>query len=281
MIKVQHKYKTAFVIAHFHENGRVALNTHALVEEMAKYSNSIIFVSTNLDEAEAFRLKKHAVVIQRENIGYDFWSYKLGLDQLGNLSQFDRVVVCNTSFISLDPSFLVQSFTAHVDHVGLRGLTRCGEMGEHIQSYWLSFEGNQLLISPEFATWWDTMLPLNDRNENINKYEVGISGYFARHGYPLRTLFQETANQLLIMLSRAISRGSVYFNLENTLQIVPLDLKDALDLNPTIFGWDFILDQLKILKVEQVKFNYGHQYLEHWFNNLDANTKSLILDAIS
>lgn len=272
--------KTAFVIAHFHENGRVALNTHALVEEMAKSSHKIVFVSTNLNQDEASRLKKYAVVIQRENTGYDFWSYKLGIDQLGDLSQFDRIVICNTSFISLDPSFLVQSFTKPVEQVGLRGLTRCGEMGEHIQSYWLSFEGNQLLISPEFATWWDTMLPLNDRNENINKYEVGISGYFARHGYPLRTLFQETANQLLIMLSRAISRGSVYFNLENTLQIVPLDLKYALDLNPTIFGWDFILDQLKILKVEQVKFNYGHQFMDVKIASLDKNNIALINDAI-
>ncbi len=271
--------KTAFIIAHFHENGKVALNTHALVEEMAKSSKSVVFVSTNLDEAEANRLKKHAIVIQRENTGYDFWSYKLGIEQLSELSQFERIVVCNTSFISLDPSYLVQSFTGPVDQVGLRGLTRCGEMGEHIQSYWLSFEGNQLLMSPEFATWWDTMLPLNDRNENINKYEVGISGYFTNHGYTLSTLFQETANQLLIMLSRAISRGSVFFNLENKLQVVPLDLKYALDLNPTIFGWDFILDQIKIIKIEQIKFNYGHQYLDMKLSSLSQNSIALINDA--
>jgi lipopolysaccharide biosynthesis protein len=173
----------------------------------------------------------------------------------------------------------VQSFTRPIDQVGLRGLTRCGEMGEHIQSYWLSFEGNQLLLSPEFAIWWNTMQPLNDRNENINKYEVGISGYFTNHGYTLSTLFQETANQLLIMLSRAISRGSVFFNLENKLQVVPLDLKYALDLNPTIFGWDFILDQIKIIKIEQIKFNYGHQYLEVKLSSLSQNSIALINDA--
>lgn len=273
--------KTAFVIAHFHENGKVALNTHALVEEMAKSSKNIVFVSTKLDEFEANRLNKHAQVIQRENTGYDFWSYKLGIDQLGDISQFDRIVICNTSFVSLDPSFLVQSFTGPVDQVGLRGLTRCGEMEEHIQSYWLSFEGNRLLISPEFRSWWATMLPLNDRNENINKYEVGISGYFARHGYPLRTLFQETANQLLIMLSRAISRGSVFFNLENKLQVVPLDLKYALDLNPTIFGWDFILDELKILKIEQIKFNFGHQYMDVKITSLGDSNIILIKDAVA
>ncbi len=272
--------KTAFVIAHFHENGKVALNTHALVEEMAKSSKSVVFVSTNLDEVEANRLKKHTVVIQRENTGYDFWSYKIGIDRLGDLSQFDRVVICNTSFISLDPAFLVQSFSGPIDEVGLRGLTRCGEMGDHIQSYWLSFEGNRLLMSPEFTSWWATMLPLNDRNENINKYEVGITGHFARHGYPLTTLFKGTANQLLIMLSRAISRGSVFFNLENKLQVVPLDLKYALDLNPTIFGWDFILDQIKIIKIEQVKFNYGHQFLDMKISSLNQDSIALINDAI-
>jgi rhamnosyltransferase len=278
---VSENTKTAFVIAHFHENGKVALNIHALVEEMAKHSKNIVFVSTNLNETEANRLKMHAQVIQRENTGYDFWSYKLGIEQLGELSQFDRIVICNTSFISLDPSFLVQSFTGPIDQAGLRGLTRCGEMGEHIQSYWLGFEGNQLLVSPEFATWWHTMLPLNDRNENINKYEVGISGYFSHHGYPLRTLFQETANQLLIMLSRAISRGSVFFNLENKIQVVPLDLKYALDLNPTIFGWDFILDELKILKIEQIKFNFGHQYMDVKIISLGDSNIMLIKDAVT
>ena len=82
------------------------------------------------------------------------------------------------------------------------------------------------------------------------------------------------------MLSRAISRGSVFFNLENKLQVVPLDLKYALDLNPTIFGWDFILDQIKIIKIEQVKFNYGHQFLELKISLLSQENITLVKDAI-
>ncbi len=278
--------KTAFVIAHFHQNGRVALNTFALVEEMAKLSDSIVFISTNLNASEATRLKKNAEVIQRENIGYDFWSYKLGIEHLGDLSQFERVVICNTSFIVLDPSFLVKSFTGPVEDIGLLGLSRNGDMGDHIQSYWISFEGTQLLNSPEFIGWWSSLMPLNDRTENINKYEVGLSSYFSKHGYPLRTLFQATPNQLLIMLARAISVGLVIVRLENNLdlqkqlQIVPLDLKYALGLNPTVFGWDFLLDYLKILKIEQIKFNYGHQFMDSKISALSHEHAALIKDAI-
>jgi rhamnosyltransferase len=278
--------KTAFVIAHYHINGRVALNTYALIQEMAKVSDSIFFISTNLSALEVTRLQKYANVIQRENIGYDFWSYKLGIEQLGDLSQFERVVVCNTSFITLDPSFLVKSFTGNVDQIGLRGLSRNGDMGDHIQSYWISFEGAQLLNSSEFIGWWSSLMPLNDRTENIIKYEIGLSFYFLQHGYSLRTLFQATPNQLLIMLARAISGGSVIVRLENCLdfkkqlQIVPLDLTYALGLNPTVYGWDFLLDHLKILKIEQIKFNYGHQFIDAKISALSQDNIALIKDAI-
>jgi lipopolysaccharide biosynthesis protein len=277
--------KTAFVIAHFHQNGRVALNTHALVEEMAKLTDSVVFISTNINAVEATQLKKNAIVIQRENIGYDFWSYKLGIEHLGDLSQFERIVVCNTSFIALDPSFLVKSFTGPVEEIGLLGLSRNGDMGDHIQSYWISFEGTQLLNSPEFFGWWSSLMPLNDRADNINKYEVGLSSYFSKHGYSLRTLFQATPNHLLIMLARAISGGSVIVRLENNLdlknklQIVPLDLAYALGLNPTVYGWDFLLDHLKILKIEQIKFNYGNQFMDAKISALSQNNITLIKDA--
>lgn len=281
-----HTKKTAFVIAHYHINGRVALNTHALIQEMAKVSDSIFFISTNLSALEVSRLQKYANVMQRENIGYDFWSYKLGIEQLGDLSQFERVVICNTSFISLDPSFLVKSFTGYVEHIGLRGLSRNGDMGDHIQSYWISFEGTQLLKSHEFAGWWSTLTPLNDRTENINKYEVGLSNYFSSHGYKLHTLFQATENQLLVMLARAIGGGSILLNVENKLDLknnlhmVSLDLTYALSLNPTVFGWDFLLDKLKILKIEQIKFNYGHQFMDNKIFALSQADVALIQDAI-
>ena len=277
--------KTAFVIAHFHEKGRVAKNTFNLLEEMAKKSDCIVFISTNLDEEEARRVRKHAFLIQRENSGYDFWSYKIGIDQLGDMSQFDRIVVCNTSFISIDPLFLVSSFTGIVEQVGLRGLTRCGEMSEHIQSYWISFEGKSLLNSPEFMQWWDGMLSLNDRKENIIHHEVGISTYFLNKGYPISTLFKETTGQLLIMLSRAISTGSIIVNIEDysqtsESQIVPLDLKYAYGLNPTIYAWDFIIDQIKILKIEQFKYNYGRQFMDWKWPTLSDSVNELITDAI-
>jgi len=281
-----HTKKTAFVIAHYHIDGRVALNTHALIQEMAKVSDSIFFISTNLSALEVTRLQKYANVIQRENIGYDFWSYKIGIEQLGDLSQFERVVICNTSFISLDPYLLVKSFTGHVKQIGLRGLSRNRDMGDHIQSYWISFEGTQLLKSNEFAGWWSTLTPLNDRTENINKYEVGLSNYFSSYGYNLDTLFQASENQLLVMLARAIGGGSILLNVENKLDVknnlnmVSLDLTYALSLNPTVFGWDFLLDKLKILKIEQIKFNYGHQFMDNKIFALSQADVALIQDAI-
>ena len=278
--------KTAFVIAHFHSNGRVALNTHALIREMAKQSDNVIFVSTNLNDNEAIQLQKFAKVIIRENFGYDFWSYKLGIVKLGDLNQFDRIVICNTSFIVLDPTFLVTSFTGPVNEIGLLGLSRNGEMGDHIQSYWISFEGVQLLKSPEFSEWWSSLLPLDDRTDNINKYEVGLSTYFSSSGYKLKSLFQATENQLLIMLARAIGSGFIVLDfkgkidLEKNLTMASFDITTALTLNPTAFGWDFLLDSVKIIKIEQIKFNPGKQFMDSKISTLSHEKISLINDAV-
>jgi hypothetical protein len=62
--------------------------------------------------------------------------------------------------------------------------------------------------------------------------------------------------------------------------MVSLDLTYALSLNPTVFGWDFLLDKLKILKIEQIKFNYGHQFMDNKIFALSQADVALIQDAI-
>jgi hypothetical protein len=53
-----------------------------------------------------------------------------------------------------------------------------------------------------------------------------------------------------------------------------------LGLNPTVYGWDFLLDHLKILKIEQIKFNYGHQFIDAKISALSQDNIALIKDAI-
>jgi lipopolysaccharide biosynthesis protein len=274
------RHKTAFVIAHFHVNGRVPLNTHALVAEMAKYTDSIVFVSTNLQENESNLLKKYAIVIQRENIGYDFWSYKLGIDKLGDLSRFDRIVICNTSFICLNPKFLVQNFTSEILEVGVRSISKSYENSEHLQSYWLSFEGNLLLTSPEFRSWWSQLVPLDQRQKNIDLYEIGLSTYFLKLGYSLNALFKIESEHLLMIFCRAVVCGIFNISCINSNELFTIDSSIARNLNPTIYAWDYLLDATGVVKLEQLKFNYAKLDTVSKLSTLDEPSILLIQDAL-
>lgn len=84
--------KLAFVIAHYNPDGKVPRDLFNLVTYIAKLSGNIVFVSTNITESEIKKLSPYAHVIARENFGYDFWSYKLGMQRLGDLRQLERIV---------------------------------------------------------------------------------------------------------------------------------------------------------------------------------------------
>jgi hypothetical protein len=89
------------------------------------------------------------------------------------------------------------------------------------------------------------------------------------------------------MLARAIGGGHILINfngkldIQKNLSMATLDLTIALSLNPTVFGWDFLLNDLKILKIEQIKFNYGRQFMEHKISSLGGCKIDLIRDALS
>jgi hypothetical protein len=101
--------RRAFVVAHYDPAGRVAWNLRDLVAHLATLGR-VIFVSTNLDENAARSLPAGVQVITRPNEGYDFYSYKRGIEALGDPRAFDEVVILNSSFVCLDPARLTGRF---------------------------------------------------------------------------------------------------------------------------------------------------------------------------
>ena len=272
--------KTAFIVAHFHPKGKVADNTQALLDEMKKISKDIIFVSTNMDQNEEILVRNKAKLIKRANIGYDFWSYKIGIEALGDLREYDRIIICNTSFVCLDPNLLLQKFTQELSEYSLIGVTKSNEKKEHLQSYFISFEGKEFINSKDFEYWWLSMEPLNERIENIDSYEVGMTQYFLQKNYKIKSICEMRPEQLIIMFARALNRGVIKIESNLNTEIVTLDLSHAKNLNPTIYAWDILMRSIGIIKIEQILHNYGHMYMDYEIGLLEKQKIYLIADAI-
>ena len=133
--------KQAYVVAHFDKKGLVRPDLLALLELLSLQTASIVFVSTGLDDFHAELIGKWATVIRRQNFGYDFWSYKIGIDELGGAQDFDCLTLFNSSFFIADPEKLLRLAQQAFDRPCLRGVTLHNYPHAHVQSYWLSFGG--------------------------------------------------------------------------------------------------------------------------------------------
>jgi rhamnosyltransferase len=217
--------RRAFVVAHYDPAGRVARHLRDLVAHLATLGR-VVFVSTELADAAARELAGGVEVMTRPNEGYDFYSYKRGIESLGSLAAFDTLTVLNSSFVCLDPARLTSRFFSRSrPDIDVLGLTANFEYAAHLQSYWISFEGRGVLDSPAFAHWWSGMEPISDREHVIARYEVGLSHALRAAGFTLASAFSPPTQ------ARVAHR------------------------NPTHVFWEALMEEFAILKLELLRTN--------------------------
>jgi rhamnosyltransferase len=246
--------RRAFVVAHYDPAGRVARHLHGLVAHLLSLGR-VVFVSTNLSDAEAATLRASGIeVMTRPNEGYDFFSYRRGIEALGDLAAVDSLVILNSSFVCLDPATLTSRFFASSSpDIDVLGITSNYEYGAHVQSYWMSFDTRRVLDSPAFASFWRGMTPLSERDLVIARYEVGLSQAMNRAGFRLATAFKPPPG----------ARPPYY--------------------NPTHLFWDAVLAQFGILKIEFLRTNPFRMDLSRLHAVLEARPdwRTLVDDALA
>ncbi len=247
--------RRAFVIAHYDPVGRIALHLRALARHLASLGR-VVFVSTHLAPEEARSLPEAVQVIQRPNEGYDFFSYKRGIEALGDLQAIDRLVILNSSFVCLDPKRLTERFfsRARAD-IDMLSLTANYEYAAHLQSYWISFENRRILDSPAFARWWSEMVPVSDRDLVIPRYEVGMSHAMHEAGFKLGSAFSPPAGERAAKPHR----------------------------NPTHVFWDSLMEEFAIVKLELLRTNPFRMDLGKLEHALEARPewRALVDDALA
>ena len=123
------------VMAHFDVEGGVRPPVRGQVLALAASVDRLVVCSTARLQPEARAwLQENAELIERANYGYDFFSYKWGLDLVPEYPDFDHVVVSNDTFIgpSVPLRHLLESPQAQKYDV--MGMTLSLSHGAHAQS---------------------------------------------------------------------------------------------------------------------------------------------------
>jgi lipopolysaccharide biosynthesis protein len=273
---------TAVVLAHFHPHGRLERHLTEFVEFLASRTGRIVFVSTGLRQQGARYLEGRVRLIVRENVGYDFWSYRVGIDALGDLRSFRRLWILNSSFLILDPERLCSRLLDE-DHTGdLIGITMSNEHLPHVQSYSVVFQGARVIQSHAFSSWWSQMVPISDRIQVILRYELGMSRHFGSAGFGLGSAFAVSRREALQALLRSIDARK--------LRIPPggqgtfyLDVSQGFALNATHYCCERLLAELGIVKLDLVRSNPHKLDLRDLLVELkgDPHHRELYEDALS
>ena len=266
----------ALVYAHHDRDG--VFDPH-VIEALRRYRPLMDHVTVVSTAVQQLPVEMRSVVdrfLARDNIGYDFSSWRAGIEALGQPDRFDEIVCANDSVYG--PLFDLESaFTdarvAAADLWGMclsqQGTTRRGRVAcPHVQSWWFAMR-KPLLASSSFATFWNGVVPLATKDDIVDRYEIGLSEHFTRAGFQIAGLYDArlagsvTWRELLPHLSMwQPARSRRHFRKARRLPH-----------NPSELVWRRLLDAgVPFVKVALFRVNHYGLDLDHVLAGLEAHT---------
>src|SRR5438067_9025756 len=128
----------ALIMAHYDPDGVVDPHVLYALEAYRQVFAHIIFVSVSVDRLPKGHEHLADRFIARDNVGYDFFSWKVGFNALNDKEQFFEVVFANDSVYG--PLFDIEQvlMASRVKEADLWGLTSSFETSWHIQSFFFA-----------------------------------------------------------------------------------------------------------------------------------------------
>lgn len=253
----------------FDATAHVAPYVEAYLKALHGEGFDIIFVqsSDQAPSADAYKviLPYCRQIVNRENIGYDFLSWKVGLDSVPDLSRYQKLLLTNDSIVG--PFAPLKPILADMDRdpQALWSMTDCSETGtRHAQSYFLYLD-RIVFTKSFFKRFWDSVRVLNYKWQIVVQYEVGFSVAATAAGVPLRAAFPyEKIKEL------CLAKGED-FQFWAEMRKEPL--------NPTLYSWDVLLGELgfPFMKTELLRSNrLNLRGLSRWTSVVSSAPKEIV-----
>ncbi|WP_349829299.1 rhamnan synthesis F family protein, partial [Brevibacterium litoralis] len=231
---------------------------------------------------EDMDLLPHGVeFVTRPNFGYDFYSYKWGLDLVPDYPDYDRVVVSNDSFVgpSVPLHQITESRRAH--EVDLMGMTHSFSYGGHVQSFFFTAK-QELTRSRGFRNFWKYMEPVSDRTRVIHEYEIGLSRAVENAGFSIGGYFVPTDTELALARSRFRHYADVRPHVKEPdkymSEVLEWDGDRTLNFNPACALADRFLvdDRLPLLKFDTLRYDPYELGAERLLSTAEATRPDLL-----
>lgn len=178
----------AIILAHYDPDRIV---DPYVVRALAAYravADRLVMVSTSAPSLSPEAAALVDEFLPRDNVGYDFGSWRAGLALLGPLDRFDEVVCVNDSAYGPFSDLATVLADPRIAAADVWGLIRSAQRGDHLQSWFLAFR-RPVLASPAFTRFWEGVVPQPSKEGVIDHYEVGVSASLAAAGFQMAALY--------------------------------------------------------------------------------------------
>ena len=174
--------KRAILLAHYDRDGIVDPYVIAAAEAYRRFADTLVLISVS---TRVLPTELHGVVdefIQRENVGYDFGSWRTGLEAIGTLSQFDEIVCVNDSVYG--PLFDLAPAMESPRHrdADFWGMTISAQVRPHVQSWFFAMRP-RVIQSETFRRFWAASAGDLPKDDIIKQREIGFSAALSDAGY--------------------------------------------------------------------------------------------------
>jgi rhamnosyltransferase len=192
-------------MAHYDPHGLVAPHVLRQLDAWHDVADRLLLVSAAdiTDPDVIASVQSRAELVQRQNEGYDFYSYKLGLESVSDLGSYDLVVICNDSYIGPLVPWRTVIDAMSYRQVDAWGLTETMRRRRHVQSYFYAFRP-WVVASRGFRRFWSDMQVVSDRNRVIRVYELGLSAAILDAGFEIGSYYRESERDRRIARARQV-----------------------------------------------------------------------------
>lgn len=277
------KLERICVFSHFDANNRIADYVKHYIQTIASAGFAVIFVSTSdsiSQENISELLEICAIVCQRVNSGYDFGSYKTGIDLISARHlKPSQLVLANDSVYGPfgEIEYLLEFGEKH--DLDIWGCTDSFQYTYHLQSYFLSF-GKRAIESKPFLDFWsdEKIFELTGpeaKPKIIERYELKITQYFINYGfrvgaaYSFEKIFQKYS-EIFFREIGILKRNSSSSRRDNFGRVDAIGFD--IYTNPSHQYWNILNEHLgcPLLKKELLLKNPTNRNLDEVMGWIDA-----------
>ncbi len=180
--------KRAILLAHYDRDGIIDPYVIAAAEEYRRFADKLVLVSAS---AKVLPPELYSVVdefVPRDNVGYDFGSWRAGLEAIGTVSDFDEIICVNDSVYG--PLFdLAPAITSpqHRD-ADFWGMTISEQQQVHVQSWFFAVR-SRVIESETYRNFWASVGGDLPKNQLIAQFEIGFSAALRDAGYHMAAVY--------------------------------------------------------------------------------------------